>query len=256
MKHLTPLIIGFLVLLGSCTSQKKLAYLGNLPQTGGEENFPMDVPYYKLKPRDVLYITVKAMGPDGSIRDFLSGGSSQNINMTQGDVGGLYGFDVNSDGNIILPAIGLLKVSGLTLDETRKIIQEQAVKVFVNSTVECKLLSFKYTVMGEVKSPGTYNQYTNYLTILEAVGHAGGLTDFGNRNRVLVVRPYDKGTKTFRVNLQDNNIFSSEVYTLLPNDVVIVEPLKQKIISLNLPTYSAVIGLVSTALFLITLLTR
>ncbi len=39
--------------------------------------------------------------------------------------------------------------------------------------------------------------YNNYLTVLEAIGRAGGVGDFGNRNKILVVRPVDKGTKTF-----------------------------------------------------------
>jgi polysaccharide biosynthesis/export protein len=256
MKNQTLSIITVLFLITGCTTQKKLAYLGTLPATGEMETFPMNIPAYRIKPSDVLYVTVKAMGPDGAIRDFLSGGNSMNMNITQGDAAGLYGYDVNSEGNIILPAIGAIHINGLTLEETRKAIQEPVDKVFMNATVECKLLSFKYTVIGEVRSPGTYNQYSNYLTILEAVGRAGGLTDIGNRNRVLVVRPVDKGTKTFRVNLQDNNIFTSEVYTLLPNDVIIVEPLKQKALSLSIPTISSIIGIISTTLFLITFLTK
>ena len=51
---------------------EKLAYLGNLPETGGEETFTMEIPDYKIQPRDILYITIKAMTPDGTIKDFLS----------------------------------------------------------------------------------------------------------------------------------------------------------------------------------------
>lgn len=252
MKNLTSILALAIILITSCTSQKKLAYLGKLPESGGMETFPTDIPEYRIKPRDILYITVRGMGPEGAIRDFLSSGGSAGINLSQGESGGLFGFDVNSEGNIILPALGPVRVSGLTLGETRNILQEHVDKVFMNATVECKLLSFKYTVIGEVRSPGTFVNYSNYLTVLEAIGRAGGISDLGNRDRVLVVRPFDKGTKTFRINLQDNNLFSSEAYSLLPNDVIIVEPLRQKIISLNMPTFSSVIGIISTALFLIT----
>jgi polysaccharide export outer membrane protein len=154
-----------------------------------------------------------------------------------------------------LPAIGPVKVSGLTLEETRKYLQTSVDKVFKNSTVECKLLSFKFTVIGEVNGPGSYINYNNYLTVLEAIGRAGGVGDLGNRNRVLVIRPFDKGTKTFRINLQDKNILSSEAYFLLPNDVVIVEPLNQKIFNMNMPTISFIIstitGTISMTLLLI-----
>jgi polysaccharide export outer membrane protein len=250
------LILTAVVLLASCTSQKKLAYLNNLSGTGGEETFTMIIPDYKIQPRDILYITIKAMTPDGSINDFLlpsrntSGG-----NLMQGESGGyLYGYDVNSEGNIIIPVMGTIRVNGLTLEETRKLLQISADKVFKNSTVECKLLSFKFTVIGEVRSPGTFINYNNYLTVLEAIGRAGGVGDYGDRSNVLVVRPADKGTKTFRINMQDKQMLASEAYFLLPNDVVIIEPLKQKIFNLNLPTISFILSTVTSTITMTLLL--
>lgn len=244
-------------MLSSCTSQEKLAYLNNLPEAGGEEIFTMEIPNYKLQPRDVLFITVKAMTPDGTIMDFLtSTRTSQNVSFGQGESGGyLYGYDVNSEGNIILPVVGVIKVSGLTLEETRKLLQIKAGQVFKDATVECKLLSFKYTVIGEVNNPGSFVNYNNYLTVLEAIGRAGGIGDFGRRDKVLVIRPTEKGTKTYTLNLQDKNLLTSEAYFLLPNDVIIVEPEKQKIFNMNLPTISfiltAITSTITTTLLLI-----
>lgn len=254
---LKALIFLSLILFIGCSSQKNMAYLNNLPEIGGEETFMMEIPEYKIQPRDILYITVKAIMPDGSINDLLtSTRTSASVNITQGETGGyLYGYDVNSEGFVTLPAIGVIKVLGLTLEETRAHLQTSVEKVFKNSTIECKLLSFKFTIIGEVRAPGTYINYNNYLTILEAIGRAGGVGDFGNRSNVLVVRPIDKGTRTFKLNLQDKKIISSEAYFLLPNDVVIVEPLKQKIFNMNLPTISFVItaltSTVTTTLLLI-----
>jgi polysaccharide biosynthesis/export protein len=256
MRTQTLTIILIVILAASCTSQKKLAYLQNLPEPTGQESFPMEIPDYKLQPRDVLYITAKAITPDGTIQDFLQTGTSSNASLTRADVGGsLYGYDVDSQGNISIPGIGKIKVSGLLLEETRNKIQEQVDKVYLNATVECKLLSFKFTVIGEVRAPGAYINYNNYLTVLEAIGRAGGVGDFGNRDRALVIRPYDKGTKTFRINLQDKNLLTSEAYFLLPNDVVIIEPMPQKVFNLNLPTISFIINTtlltLSTTLLLI-----
>jgi polysaccharide export outer membrane protein len=257
MKHLIRLLILSIFLVTSCTSQQKLAYLNNLSETGGEESFPMEIPDYKIQPRDVLYITVKAMTPEGTIMDFLTSGRvAQSISLGQGESGGyFYGYDVNSKGNIILPVVGEIEVSGLTLEETRKLLQEQISKVFNDATVECKLLSFKFTVIGEVHTPGSYINYNNYLTVLEAIGRAGGVGDFGRRDKVLVIRPTEKGTRTYNLNLQDKNLLSSEAYFLLPNDVIIVEPVKQKIFNQNLPTISFIIstftGVLTTTLLLI-----
>lgn len=255
MKHLIPIISALMLLTIGCTSQKKLAYLNNLPPAGGEETFTMKIPDYKIQPRDILYVTIKAMTPDGRITDFLSTGSSVGVNLTQGESGGyLYGFDVDMEGKIVIPAVGQATVSGLTLEKTRKVVQDLADKVFKNSTVECKLLSFKFTVIGEVRTPGTYINYNNYLTVLEAIGRAGGVDDYGNRSKVLVVRPMDKGTETFRLNLQDKKILTSDAYFLLPNDVVIVEPLSQKIFNMNLPTISFILTALTSSITMTLLL--
>ena len=253
MKNSTPLLIIALLLVASCTSQKKLAYLNNLPETGGEEYFPMNIPDYKIQPRDILYITAKAMTPDGRITDFLSSGSSISSQM-DASVGYLSGSTVNEEGNIIIPVVGAIKVGGHTLDESRKLIQISVDKVFNNTTVDCKLQSFKFTIIGEVNSPGTYMNYNNYLTVLEAIGRAGGISNFGNRHKILVIRPVDKGTRTFALNLQDKQILTSEAYFLLPNDVVIVQPLSQKIFNLNLPTISFIISAVTSTVSMTLLL--
>lgn len=250
MKHISHILVFAILLASACTSQKKLAYLSNLPETGGEETFTMSIPDYHIQPRDILYITIKAMTPDGRITDFLlASGSNAGVNLLQGESGGyIYGYDVNPGGYILLPTVGQIKVGELTLEEAGKLLQTSADKVFKNSTVECKLLSFKFTVIGEVRSPGTYINYNNYLTVLEAIGRAGGLSDYGRRDRILVVRPVDNGTKTYRLNLQDKQILASEAYFLLPNDVVIIEPESKKIFNLNLPIFSFIFTSVASAI--------
>jgi polysaccharide export outer membrane protein len=257
MKNPTPHILFVLLLMTSCTSQKKLAYLSNLPETSGEQYFKMDIPEYKIQPRDVLYITLKAMDPDGGISEYLGGGGSGGNTTLVQQIGGsyLFGYNVNKDGNIIIPILGLVNVVGKTLDEIREMLQREFEKKYRNAIVECKLLSFKFTVIGEVKSPGTYVNFSNYLTVLEAIGQAGGINDFGRRDNLLIVRPFEGGTKTFKISLRDKSILLSEAYFLLPNDVVIVESEPKKIFNLNFPTFAAILStatsLLSTTLLLI-----
>jgi polysaccharide export outer membrane protein len=247
MKQIPIILTTTLLLVTACTSQKKLAYLNNLSGPNSEETFTMDIPVYKIQPRDILFISAKAMTPDGMITDYLSSGSS--ISSSQDESGAyLYSYVVNKEGLIIIPAIGVIKVGGLTLDEIRIILQSSVERVFKNSTVECKLQSYRYTVIGEAKAPGTFMNYGNYLTILEAIGRAGGIGDYGDRRRILVIRTFDKGTKTFTLNLQDKKILSSEGYFLLPNDVVIIQPLSQKIFNMNLPTIAFMLSTFTTTL--------
>jgi len=257
MKHLISASILIFMMATSCTSVKNLAYLNNLPRTQSKSTFQNQEPDYKIQPRDILYITIKAITPDGSINDFLlPARNNAGGNLIQGEPGGyLYGYDVDSEGFISVPAVGKIKVGGLTISEARTMIQVSASKVFKNSLVECKILSYRYTVIGEVKTPGTFINYNNYLTIFEAIGRAGGLNDFGDRKNVLVIRSVEDGTETYSVNVQDKNILASKAYYLLPNDVIIVQPLKHKIFNLNLPTisfiFTALTSSITTTLLLI-----
>jgi len=251
---LLPIILA-LLLLASCTSQKKLAYLDNLPVPDGQEYFTMDLPGYKIQHRDILYLTAKALTPEGRIEDYLSSSRTSVTSQTGGEAGGyLYGYDVDDKGNIRIPVVGTIKVNDLSLEEARKVVQEYVDKVFKNTTVECKLLSFKFTVIGEIRSPGTYVNFNNYLTVLEAIGRAGGIGDFGKRDRVLVVRPAENGSKTYRINLLDKSILNSEAYFLLPNDVVIVESQPQKIFYQNLPAIGFIISTVTSTITMTLLL--
>jgi polysaccharide export outer membrane protein len=242
------LFISLIIFFASCTSQKELAYLNNLPTE--ETSFPMDMPLYRIKNRDVLYITAKAITLDGTINDqLISSGISSGQYLTSNEAGNfIYGYDVNVNGDVLLPVIGFVKVGGLTLEEARNSIQIAVDKVFNNTTVECKLLSFKFTVIGEVKAPGTYVNYNNYLTVVEAIGRAGGVGDYGRRDNVQVIRSYESETKTYTISLQDKELLSSEAYFLLPNDVVIVEPHRKKIFNLNVTTYSFIITSVTSVI--------
>jgi polysaccharide export outer membrane protein len=253
-KSLLPLLLLFLLI--GCTSQKKLAYLANLPDSGEPQYFLYEMPDYKIQYRDLLYVDVKAMAPDGSIQNVLQGSNSQSMNYMQGEsTQYLMGYNVDKQGKILLPVVGQIAVGGRTIHETRDVVQAKIDSVFNHAYVDVKLLSFRYTVLGEARNPGTFYNYNDYVTVLEAVGKAGGVGDYGRRDRVLVVRSTPDGSKTYNINLQDKNLLSSEAYFLMPNDVIIIEPLKHKIFNMNLPTISfgisTVTGLITTTLLLI-----
>ncbi len=256
MKTRTSLFILIPLLAASCTSQQKLAYLYNLPDTNEPQYFPYDRKDYRVQPRDILYVDVKTLSSDGKIESPLQGTGAMTLNYAQGESGGyLIGYNVDRDGKILMPVMGKISVGNKTLSEIREIVQAKVDSVFNHAFVDVKLLSFKFTVLGEARSPGTYINYNDYLTVLEAVGRAGGVGDYGRRDRLLVVRSTSEGSKTYRLNLQDKNLLSSEAYFLQPNDLVIIEPLNQKIFNMNLPTISFIVssvtGVITTTLLLI-----
>ncbi len=255
MKKLFPLI-ALIIMAASCSTQQELSYLNNLPETGGESYFAMDVPYYKVQPRDILYVSVKAQTPEGSLTEVLNNQSAANVSYMANE-GGAYmtGYSIDPEGNVTVPLLGDVQVSGMTIYEVRDLFQEKVDSLFRHAYVEVRLMSFKFTVIGEVRAPGTFVNYNDQLTVLEAIGRAGGIAETGTKEKILVVRPTGDQTVTYHIDLQDKSLLSSPAYFLTPNDVVIVQPNPKKTFSVNLPTISFIIstvtGVITTTLLLI-----
>lgn len=244
------LILAIVLGATSCSTKKHITYLQNL-DVGQSEYFEMRRPDYKLNDRDILYI--RTYTTDEKWVEFLN--PTQNMRTSMGGSGDasmyIYYYTIDDGGDVTLPLVGKVPVKGLTITQARDTIQAYTDKVLRNTQVITKLLSFKFTVIGEVSRPGTYTNYNNHLTVLEAIGMAGDLTDFADRKEVLVIRPTDSGNQTYRLNLKDKDLLTSEGYFLLPNDIVIVEPTNQKIFNLNIPTFTLGMTTISTLILIL-----
>lgn len=244
MKTLFKLATAFLVAIivfGSCTSQKELMYLSNLDTTNTSEFFPMERPGYRVQYQDILYVDIFTMNLEmNALLNPGSGTGSYNTFRDESNIY-IYGYTVSDSGTISIPIIGNVEVMGLTTDEVKAAVGKKAKQYLKDAVINVKLISFKFTVMGEVNRPGSYTNFNNQLTVLDAIGMAGDISDYGNRKHVLVLRPAKEGTHTYHIDLQDKNLLQSEGYFLLPNDIVVVEPIKSKPIQLNIPTYSLLI---------------
>jgi polysaccharide export outer membrane protein len=198
-----------------------------------------------------MYIKIYSLNADMSNMINQTIGSYQQ-NLFQNETSlFINGYAVSDSGNIEIPVLGKIKVAGKTMDEAISSIRQKADQYLKDATVIVKLISFKISVIGEVNRPGTYNNFNNQLTVLEAISMAGDITDYGNRKQVLVLRPAADGTQTFRLNLTDKSILTSDGFFLLPNDIVYVEPIKNKIFRLNMPTISLAFSSISTLILIL-----
>lgn len=209
-------------------------------------NYPGD---YRLQPRDIISVKVKTLDVESS--DYFNMETGRGFNNFNPASIYLSGYSLDHNGSINLPEVGSLKVSGLTIVETQNKIQESLSTYLNKATILVKLVSFRITVLGEVRSPGQYFIYNDQVTLLEGLGMAGDLTEFGNRENVTLIRQNGAKLGGVRLNLQDTDILSSKFYYLQPNDVLYVQPLKVKNTRGNLSTLnivSIIVGSVSTAL--------
>jgi polysaccharide export outer membrane protein len=163
----------------------------------------------------------------------------------------LDGYSIDGTGKIVLPILGELTVKDLTVEEAQKFIQLNVNKFLNNAIAIVKLISFKVTVLGEVKNPGYYFVYNNQATALEALGMAGDLTAFGNRRNVKLIRQRPTGSEVILLDLTDPNLLKSEYFFLKPADVLYIEPLRARSKRSNLEVLSVVFSALTTGILVL-----
>ncbi len=253
----------------SCISNKKMIYLQGATQQYALPQEIMDYTELQVQPDDQLAISVASKDVELLARfnnnTLIGGGNnSQTGTNTVNVSSGVSYFRVNKDGNIEFPIFGTIHVGGMTTGEISAMIQKRMIdEGYINdAVVNTKIMSFKVTVMGDVKNPGTQTYQGERLTILEALGKAGDLTNSAYRNNVLVIREENGQRKAFEVNLLDNQaVFNSPAYYLQQNDVIYVQPNKSQRVKGStsytwLSVGSTVVGMVVSIVSLIVALKR
>lgn len=247
------LVLAFLS--NACITNKKIVYF-NDPSYNSKELTLIDnkQEIYKLQPRDVLMVKVNTMDKESAEYFNITAGG----NSFQRDQVSMYleGYSVDQEGNITLPELGSVQVAGLTIEETQQKLQKAFSVYLTNASILVKLVNFKITMLGEVQKPGQYYIYNDQVTLLEGLGLAGDMTEFGNRENVTLIRQTDNGLGTILINLKDPNILSSKFYYLQPNDVIYVQPLEAKNTRRNLGSLGVVFGAISTTVLLLNFLRR
>jgi polysaccharide export outer membrane protein len=132
-------------------------------------------------------------------------------------------------GNIELPRLGVIHAEGLTKSELEQLVKTKLKGLLNQPTVMVRFLNFRITVLGEVGSPGVLTIPTERLSILEAVGMAGGITEYGTIKRVRVLRENNGIRQIGLLDLTTQEIFSSPYYQLQQNDVILVDQTTYKL---------------------------
>jgi len=241
------LVLVVVVSLISCNRKSQLLYMSDVQN---EVLTTAVFQPYLLKPGDVLSVQIITQDINVSrLFNINAVGTSYNAYVSEASTY-VNGFSINDSGYVYLPVLGKIKIDSLSTRQAQAIIQKETEKYLKDGLAIVKLLSFKVTVIGEVKRPGTYTNFNDNLNIFEAIGLAGDLSDYGQRSNVLVIRKTPQGVKTLRLNLHDKALITSEGFYLLPNDTVIVEPRTGKVMALNTPNVSLFLSIITTALLM------
>jgi exopolysaccharide biosynthesis polyprenyl glycosylphosphotransferase len=97
---------------------------------------------------------------------------------------------VRPDGRISLPVLNDVQAAGLTPAALQQFLSK-ALAAYIQTPVVAVIVrevhSFNVSVIGHVKTPGRY-ELTSRVTVLDALAMAGGLTEYADRGRIVIVR--------------------------------------------------------------------
>ena len=253
MKHIL-LLLTALFILNSCATKKEILYFQDSDQYN---NTVINYTKPTLQPNDILKINVGALVSETAIPynvQALNTGYNTTLDYIK-----LQGYLVSTDGTIVFPVLGKLKVSDKTNKEVENEIQQMLEKGghLKEPTVGIRLLNAKVTILGEVKNPGTYSFTEQNITLPQALGFAGDLTINGQRDDVLLITEDNGMRKVIHVDLTKADWFNSPHYFISPNDFIVVNPNNAKVKSAGLiGDVGIVLTIVSIALSTVILLVK
>lgn len=237
----------------SCVSQKKMTYLQSLDKANNSiipasaSFMPITPAEYKIMPHDNLYIRVITPDPQWSSLFNADVGSA---GITQ-ESAALSGYTVDVEGFIEIPYVGKIEVAEKTLSE----IKNQLDSVFKNyvsdAAIMVRLVNNYVSVIGEVTLPGRFLLTKDRLNVFEALAMAGDMGDYSNRQRVRIIRPTPNGPVLREFSLADRSILLSDLYYVMPNDVIYAMPRKSKSFQVNSSVWTLFLTTITSALGMI-----
>jgi polysaccharide export outer membrane protein len=251
-KKILPISLFILLILQSCMTRKEVLYVQDINAYANS-----NVPYVatKIQPNDILKIDISDLNPVVTAPFNINAGSSnQSAGMME-----LTGYLVTPQGNITMPILNEINVGGITPTEAESKIKNRLISegYLVSPTVQVRVLNNKFTILGEVNSPGVYPFTEETISLLDAIGKAKDLTYSAIRNDVTLIRELNGKRLVYHIDLTTAIWMSNPAYQIRQNDVIIVKPNKLKANSGGLiKDPIQVMGILLSALAVILLLTN
>jgi polysaccharide export outer membrane protein len=194
----------------------------------------------RFQPDDILSVSINCAGHPEIAEPFNlplqpvaeSYGAEEYVDMHVGR----QTYQVDKDGNILMPVIGKLHVAGYTLSEfenkLREILREKYIKEEADPIVTVRLTNFTIYFLGDSdRRTGMLSVKKDHINIFEALSIQGDLSRDSKRWSVRLIRPLPDGKqKHVRLDLTNIDIVSSPYFYLHQNDMLYVEPTKSSLL--------------------------
>lgn len=254
MKKLLLIIIGLLI-FSSCSTRKEIVYFQGVERIESFDSIRQFEP--RIEINDVLNINVSSMN-DEVVEPFRMDMGGQSGNRSGGGSGGssMFGYLVDTDGNIQFPVLGEIKVVNLTRGELEEYLTRELREYVTDAVVRVRIMNFKVTVLGEAGS-NVIDVPDERISVPQAIAMVGDISYDGKRDNILVIRNHNGKLSYGRVDLTSAEVFKNPFYYLKQNDIIYIEPTYRKVKSAGFITsWQGIVSIFTTAFSLVILFTR
>lgn len=241
------LIVAIFMIFSSCATKKEILYFNDI---NVNEQDKIILSEGKIQVNDILSIVIASSTPE-----LAAMYNNNQINASEIKTGYL----VTLDETITLPILGKIIVKDLTIKSLENLLVQKLIdgNHLSNPIVTIRLINAKFTLLGEVKNPGTYTFNEQNISLLQALGYAGDLTIHGKRQDVLIIREENNKKTYMTIDLTSKKWFDSPYYYIKPNDVIYVNPNGAKVTSSGyISSFGSLLAIISIALSTILVLTK
>jgi len=244
------LVLAIAIFSISCAPTRQAAYFRTYNESKNV-NTPDRTYYIKtpnvdlIQPGDQLFINVVSGNDEPNI-------FNQSTVQAVTDIE-LINYEVDNEGFVDLPYLNRIKLAGYTVNQAIDTLETQLSQYLFMPDVKVKFANSRVTVLGEVNNPGVYVFNRKTINIFQAVAYAGDISTFGNRKKVSVIRHDGSNIIKKKIDLTNDEIFTSNWYYMKPNDIIYVEPLGRKMWGMETFDYSIIFSILSSIISLYTL---
>jgi polysaccharide biosynthesis/export protein len=244
-----PVIILFIaVCISSCTSAKKLRYFQDLPDSDIVDLPPAPQEERLIEYGDQLDISFSGKDPEAALFFTRKG-----VPPTLGEPGQI----VDPQGFIEFPMLGKLKVHGLTARQLKNKLTELASPYMKEAMVDVRFITFRISVLGEVRSPGSFVMPQQRTSILDGLAAAGDLPITAKRYDIQLYRQAAGKRSITKIDLRKKQVLlDNETFQLRHGDVLIVPPRTTTVVQQEIGFFTTIIGLAISIVSIVIIINR
>ena len=143
-----------------------------------------------------------------------------------GKIEGQWDVVIDSDGNISLPKVGILGVTGLTFKEMKELLHKELSKYYIGFEMNVSmgaLRTIRVYVIGNAERPGAYT-ISSLSTLINALFEAGGPSKTGTMRDIQLKR---NGQTVVRFDMYDFLLKGDKTkdVRIMPEDVIFIPPI-------------------------------